>query len=120
MDITLNHCDFLDSAQEQMLIDYANGLDANAIADHLGYSTVELRMLELDTRAAMGAKTTPHMISRAWQLGILSTKCLCLVLACLSAQLSDDALRLNRNTRIKSQTSIARINTGNTGRNQNV
>jgi len=52
MDITLNHCDFLDSAQEQMLIDYASGLDANAIADHLGYSTVELRMLELDTRAA--------------------------------------------------------------------
>lgn len=118
MDITLNHCDFLDSAQEQLLIDYASGLDANAIANHLGYSPVELRMLELDTRAALGAKTTPHMISRAWQLGILSSKCLCIVLACLSAQLSDDAIRLNRHSRIKTPSSIARINTGNTGRNQ--
>lgn len=119
MDISINDCDFLDIEQQQILLDYASGKDASAIGHGLCITPQELRMLELDTRAALNAKTTPHMISRAWQLGILSTKCLCLVLACLSAQPTDTAIRTSRQGRSRAPTSIARIKTGAIGRNLN-
>ena len=73
----------LDDDQMEMIEGYATGKTASQIGRDLEMTPADIMSLELDTRARLGAKSTPHMMRRAWQMGILFNRFLCLVL-CIS------------------------------------
>lgn len=54
-----------------------------------GMSQADLHMTEKSIRAKLGARTPTHMISRAFQLGVLASRALCLVLALASTDYQD-------------------------------
>ncbi|HDY8168890.1 TPA: hypothetical protein RQK98_004219 [Vibrio vulnificus] len=102
----------LDEEQLAVLASYANGLDDFDICQALELSPAELKTIELDIRARLNANTTPHMISRAWQLGVLASRALCLVLVLVTSfhALDPNMNRVRtpmRNTR--NPTTIARV-----------
>ncbi|EKH9212940.1 hypothetical protein PAQ92_004730 [Vibrio parahaemolyticus] len=102
----------LDEEQLAVLASYANGLDYFDICQALELSPAELKTIELDIRARLDANTTPHMISRAWQLGVLTSRALCLVLVLVTSfhALDPNMNRVRtpmRNTR--NPTTIARV-----------
>lgn len=66
-----------------------DGESPTAIQAATGLNSTGLHMAERDIRRKLGARTPEHMISRAFQLGILSSRALCLLLAILSADYSD-------------------------------
>ncbi|EGQ7740945.1 hypothetical protein CS268_RS23395 [Vibrio parahaemolyticus] len=111
----------LDEEQLAMLEGYANGLDEFDIRQVLELTPAELKTIELDVRARLNANTTPHMISRAWQLGVLASRALCLVLVMVTSfhALDPDMTRVRtpmRNTR--NPTTIARVRQA--GRNKEI
>ncbi|TNY96433.1 hypothetical protein [Vibrio parahaemolyticus] len=111
----------LDEEQLAVLASYANGLDDFDICQALELSQAELKTIELDIRARLDANTTPHMISRAWQLGVLASRALCLVLVLVTSfhALDPNMNRVRtpmRNTR--NPTTIARVRQA--GRNKEV
>lgn len=115
MAITINRHGFnLD--QQQMLLGYANGKSSHTLAREIGCSGSELRTIELDARARLQAKTTAHMMSRAWELGVLR-RALCVMLMMLSMPATDDVMRIARVRSSRTPQTIARIRTGCVGRN---
>lgn len=115
MNITID-TDVLTLDESALLLAYANGHSAAHIARQLECSQAELRTIELDARAKLGAKTGPHLLSRAWQLGILRNS-LCVLLAVLSLTPSDNVLRLARTRSTRTPQTITRVQTGCAGRN---
>ncbi|PSW53047.1 hypothetical protein [Photobacterium leiognathi] len=111
----------LNRDEQAVLLGYASGLDAFDLCQHLGLSAAELNSLERDIRAKLAANTTPHMVSRAWQLGVLATRSLCMVLVLISSMqvLTTDNSRVrNRiNTRTSSSSVMAQVRLA--GRNIN-
>ena len=93
----------LDEEQLAILSGYANGLDEFDLCEQLDVSPAELKTIELDTRARLDANTTPHMISRAWQLGILNHVICFVLLFVTSIQALDPSMvrvkTPSRNTR---------------------
>ncbi|KYO58432.1 hypothetical protein [Vibrio parahaemolyticus] len=111
----------LDSDQLAVLQQYANGLDGFDICQALELTPAELKSLELDIQARLDAKTTPHMVSRAWQLGILASRFMCAALLIVTSlsELGDDMLRLRTAGRTtQNPTTIARVMQA--GRNKEV
>ncbi|EMY6467014.1 hypothetical protein ABCL20_004490 [Vibrio alginolyticus] len=111
-DVIVNTEFGLDEEQLAVLEGYANGLDEFDIRQVLELTPAELKTIELDVRARLNANTTPHMISRAWQLGVLASRALCLVLVMVTSfhALDPDMTRVRtpmRNTR--NPTTIARV-----------
>ena len=84
-DVIVKHDYHLDDEQLAVLAGYANGLDEFDICQSLELSPAELKTLELDIRAQLDAHTTPHMVSRAWQLGVLASRALCLALVLVTS-----------------------------------
>lgn len=120
-DVIVNHKFGLDEEQLAVLEGYANGLDEFDIRQVLELTPAELKTIELDVRARLNANTTPHMISRAWQLGVLASRALCLVLVMVTSfhALDPDMTRVRtpmRNTR--NPTTIARVRQA--GRNKEI
>ncbi|MFQ2255761.1 hypothetical protein ACK33C_22340 [Aeromonas hydrophila] len=54
-----------------------------------GMATAEQSRVERSIMAKLEARTRSHMISRAFSLGIIATRALCFVLACMSADYHD-------------------------------
>lgn len=108
--------DVLTQDERDLLLAYANGHSANAIAKQLECSQAELRTIELDARAKLGAKNGPHLLSRAWQLGILRNS-LSVLLIILSLTPSDDVLRNARKRTNRTPQTFTRVLNGNVGRN---
>ncbi|EPN8226532.1 hypothetical protein [Vibrio sp. Vb0304] len=120
-DVIVNPKFGLDEEQLAVLEGYANGLDEFDIRQVLELTPAELKTIELDVRARLNANTTPHMISRAWQLGVLASRALCLVLVMVTSfhALDPDMTRVRtpmRNTR--NPTTIARVRQA--GRNKEI
>ncbi len=120
-DIIVSPAFHLDEEQLAVLASYAEGLDEFDICQALELSPAELKTIELDVRAQLDAHTTPHMISRAWQLGILACRALCLVLVLITSvhALDPSMTRVRtpiRNTR--NPTTIARVRQA--GRNKEI
>ncbi|ENQ8056895.1 hypothetical protein NAL94_23770 (plasmid) [Vibrio alginolyticus] len=120
-DVIVNTEFGLDEEQLAVLEGYANGLDEFDIRQVLELTPAELKTIELDVRARLNANTTPHMISRAWQLGVLASRALCLVLVMVTSfhALDPDMTRVRtpmRNTR--NPTTIARVRQA--GRNKEI
>ncbi|EIU6870703.1 hypothetical protein L5169_004840 [Vibrio parahaemolyticus] len=120
-DVIVNPKFGLDEEQLAVLEGYANGLDEFDIRQVLELTPAELKTIELDVRARLNANTTPHMISRAWQLGVLASRALCLVLVMVTSfhALDPDMTRVRtpmRNTR--NPTTISRVRQA--GRNKEI
>lgn len=75
----------LSIAELRVLVGLADGETPNAIGAVIGADSNSFRMIERSIKAKLGAKTHPHMISRAFTLGVLVPRALCLLLSILCA-----------------------------------
>lgn len=77
---------------------HAIGKSPATIGKELDLTAPEIKLIEQDIRFKLNANTPMHMISRAFQCGILKTLCLAL---CLSVvlDLNDEAVRSRSRTR---------------------
>lgn len=73
----------LNDTELRVLIGLADGESPNTIGALLGVNSHSFRQLEQTIKAKLGAKTHPHMISRAFTLGVLIPRALCLLLSVL-------------------------------------
>lgn len=89
----------LTDTELRVLVGYAEGMSPSAIAESISAGAIAVRSIESSIRAKLGARTHAHMISRAFTLGVLIPRALCLLLAAANAiDGTHDALR-TRNTR---------------------
>ena len=85
------------SAQELAhLTALANGIAPSAITAINGTSRIEQQQLESTLRAKLGAFSKAHLITRAFVLGVLVPRALCLLLAALSINASPGDLMATR------------------------
>lgn len=74
----------------------ANGNAPSAITAINGTSRAQQQQLESTLRAKLGAVSKPHIITRAFVLGVLMPRALCLLLAALSINASPGDLTATR------------------------
>lgn len=100
-----------------VLVAMANGNSQRDIQAATNTDSSTLRMVEMQVRAKLGARTPSHMISRGFALGVLIPRALCLMLSLLCAsEHSDDENRnqTRRNSRSIPATRLARNSTSRT------
>lgn len=68
---------------------YGEGATTAEIEKATGMTSAMRADIEVSARAKLGARTPPHMIAKAFSLGVLATRALCLLLAILSADYHD-------------------------------
>lgn len=107
----------LNNAELRVLVGLADGETPNTIGALLGVNSEGFRLLERNIKAKLGAKTHPHMMSRAFILGVLIPRALCLLLSVLCAtEQTDDGNRnqTRRNSRSAPSSRLARNTTART------
>lgn len=93
----------------RVLVGMADGENPNTISAAIGADKNDLRYIESNIKAKLGAKTQPHMIARGFTLGVLMPRALCLALALLAAtEHTDDANRTRRGGRTAPSNRVAR------------
>lgn len=75
----------LNDTELRVLIGLADGETPNTIGALIGLDSNSFRLIERNIKAKLGAKTHPHMIARAFTLGVLIPRALCLLLSVLCA-----------------------------------
>lgn len=75
----------LNDTELRVLVGLADGETPNTIGAMLGVDSSSFRLLERNIKDKLGAKTHPHMIARAFTLGVLIPRALCLLLSVLCA-----------------------------------
>lgn len=101
----------LSHAELRVLVGLADGETPNTIGTLLGIDSNSFRLLERNIKAKLGAKTHPHMMARAFTLGVLIPRALCLLLSVLCAtEHTDDGNRnqTRRNSRTAPASRLAR------------
>lgn len=101
----------LSHAELRVLVGLADGETPNAIGALISADKNTFRLLESTIKAKLGAKTHPHMIARAFTLGVLIPRALCLLLSVLCAtEQTDDGNRnqTRRNSRSAPASRLAR------------
>lgn len=99
----------LSHAELRVLVGLADGETPNAIGAIIGADKNVFRMLEGSIKAKLGAKTHPHMISRAFTLGVLIPRALCLLLSVLCATEHTDDSNRNQTRRNSRNTPSSRL-----------
>ena len=79
-DIILNKTHVLTEKEQSVLFGLADGKTPPEIAEELHCDTMLLRNIEMKLIVKLGAKSKTHLISRAFSLGLLMTRTLCLML----------------------------------------
>ena len=95
----------------KVLVDMANGNSLRDIQESTQTDPATLRIVELQIRKKLGAKTPSHMIARGFTLGVLIPRALCLLLSVLCAtEHTDDSNRnqTRRNSRTAPASRLAR------------
>lgn len=101
----------LSTTELRVLVGLAEGETPNTIGALLGLDSNGFRLTERNIKAKLGAKTHPHMMSRAFTLGVLIPRALCLLLSVLAAaEHTDDSNRnqTRRNSRTAPASRLAR------------
>lgn len=98
-----------------VLLLHGEGESNSRIMAASGLDQMGLHMTEKQLRAKIGARTPTHMISRAFQLGILTSRALCLLLAIASADYDNGIKNRSPIKGGRPGTVLVRIKTG--GRN---
>lgn len=86
----------LSALELDVLVAMANGNSMNAIQAATGTDSATMRMIELQVRAKLGAKTPGHMIARGFILGVLLPRALCALIATSCALANDHYSNRNR------------------------
>ncbi len=93
----------LTTTELQVLVGLAEGLSPSAIGASINANSIAMRGIESSIRAKLGARSQPHMIARAFLLGVLAPRALCMLLAAASAlEAHHDALRTRHHRRHRS------------------
>lgn len=88
----------------------ANGNNQAAILQATQLDAPSLRLLELEMRDKLGAKTPGHMVARGFVLGVLLPRALCMMVATCCALASDHNSNRNRSPlRSRVPVSLARL-----------
>lgn len=82
-----------------VLAGLADGRKPSEVAAQAGLERDELRHVEADIRAKLGATSSPHMIARGFVLGVLIPRCLGLLLAVTFVVELDQSDSLRNRTR---------------------
>lgn len=101
----------LSALELKVLVDMANGNSLRDIQESTKTDPATLRIVELQIRNKLGAKTPSHMIARGFTLGVLIPRALCLLLSVLCAtEHTDDSNRnqTRRNSRTAPASRLAR------------
>ncbi|NAX32016.1 hypothetical protein CAG63_18385 [Vibrio sp. V37_P2S8PM304] len=77
---------------------HAEGKRPSQLGKELDLTPPDLKLIEQDIRFKLQAKTPTHMITRAFEMGILRVMCLVLCFSVVS-DLDDQALRTRTRTR---------------------
>jgi len=80
-DIILNETHVLTEAEAAVLFGLADGKTPTEIKAALNCDNMLLRNIEINLMVKLGAKSKTHLITRAFSLGMLITRTLCLILA---------------------------------------
>lgn len=94
-----------------VLVAMANGNSQRDIQEATQTDSATLRMIELQVRAKLGAKTPGHMVARGFTLGVLIPRALCMLLSILcTTEHADDGNRnqTRRNSRTAPASRLAR------------
>lgn len=86
----------LTALQRDVLMAMANGNGNAAIMQATQLDAASLRMVELEIRDKLGAKTPSHMVARGFVLGVLLPRALCMVLVTCCAIANDHCSNRNR------------------------
>ncbi|HCG9411640.1 TPA: helix-turn-helix transcriptional regulator [Vibrio parahaemolyticus] len=92
----------LTDAERRVFLGLAEGETPTEIKNALKCDTMSLRNLEIRLMGKLGAKTKTHIVSRAFVLGLLFSRALCLMLALALSHPgdgSDDWTRIARGGR---------------------
>lgn len=81
------------------LVALANGNAPSHITTLHGTSRAAQQEIESSLRAKLGALTKPHIIARAFVLGVIAPRALCLLLAALSIHANPGDLMITRTPR---------------------
>lgn len=76
-----------------VLVGLADGVPGPMLTDQFGTDAASLRQVETSIQAKLGARNRLHMITRAFNLGVLIPNALCLLLCLSSALGMDHSLR---------------------------
>jgi len=82
-----------------VLFGLAEGDTPSQIQSALNCDSMSLRNIEVNLMTKLGAKSKSHMISRAFVLGLLFSRTLCLLLAVALSGAGDDWVRIARTAR---------------------
>lgn len=106
----------LSRAELRVLVGLADGETPNAIGAVIGADSNSFRLIERSIKAKLGAKTHPHMISRAFTLGVLVPRALCLLLSllCATEHVDDGNRNQTRRGRSAPASRLARNNVSRT------
>ncbi|MBT26672.1 MAG: hypothetical protein CML60_09800 [Rhodobacteraceae bacterium] len=110
-DVIANPGHRLSNQELTVLVGLADGQSAGDIAKVAGIHRDQIRFVETRINQKLNAKNKTHAISRAFLLGILAPRLLCLglcVLSCLHTG-GDDFTRLRRPNRTNTRTHTARL-----------
>jgi hypothetical protein len=100
----------LSELELDVLVAMANGNPLNAIQTATHTDSATLRMVEMQVRAKLGAKTPGHMVARGFILGVLLPRALCALLATSCAVANDHNSNRNRTpTRSRIPASLTRL-----------
>lgn len=80
--------------QKHLLKDLAQGKTHYEIGASNGLNQTELNIELRNMQARVGAKTLAHLMHRAWELGLLSARTLCLCIAVFGASQSTDVQKM--------------------------
>lgn len=98
----------LNEHEKAILNQLAEGKTNYEIGSSLGYNQTELGVQLRFMQAKVGAKTLAHLMHRAWQLGLLGTRTLCLCLAVLGASHISDTKAMRPVRLVRTHVRVAR------------
>lgn len=110
-DVIANPGHQLSEQELTVLVGLADGQTSGHIATVAGIHRDQIRFVETRINQKLNAKNKTHAISRAFLLGILAPRLLCLslcVLSCIQTS-GDDFTRLRRPNRTNQRTHTARL-----------
>lgn len=106
----------LSDLERAVLVGMANGMTQPEILKATNTDSATLRMIELQVRAKLGAKTPSHMVSRGFVLGVLLPRALCALIVTSCAMAYDQSGNRNRTPlRSRVPTSLARTSRAGSG-----
>ena len=93
----------LNPQQTHLLNELAKGKTHYEIGAQNSLNQTELKIELRNMQARLGAKTLAHLMHRAWELGLLGARTLCLCLAVLGASTASDVTKMRPVRTVRTQ-----------------